>query len=319
MSPAPPDPDTGTPLITIVIPTYRRPDILGELMDALLPQMPGTPVEILVIDNCPDASARDQIAALGADMPALQYAHEPQSGVVHARNHGVRAARGTYILFLDDDEVPSPGWLAGFLIHAHAGVVMASGRILPRYEAEPDPGLADLVFRLFSRDYPDPDGADITRHHIELGTGNALFHKARCFPESPAFDLRFNRTGGEDIWMIKRLISEGEAIVWAREGLVAEVVPASRMTGRYLAQRRFNQGQLRCMFLWLSTRPVDRLQVPLWMGVGAAQAAVHGMRAGFAALSGSATHARHRAGAMGGLGKLLWWRGAGPALYADQD
>jgi len=45
----------------------------------------------------------------------VRYVHEPSTGVVHARNRGVREAGGEYLIFLDDDEVPAAGWLNAFL------------------------------------------------------------------------------------------------------------------------------------------------------------------------------------------------------------
>ena len=314
---------TDAPSISVVVPTFRRPAMLAELLPVVLRQItqeaPGA-AEAIVVDNCPDASARAAVTAVAAADPdgnggTLRYVHEPRAGVVHARNAGVAAARGGHVLFLDDDEVPHPGWLRAFLAHARADATLAFGRIVPRYEAPPEPGLEPMLRRLFSRDYDRSDGFDLTRHYVELGTGNALFHKARCFPDAEPFHAAFNRTGGEDIWLIQGFVAQGVPLRWVPEGLVDEVVPADRMTLGYLKRRRFNQGRLRCLFLHRAADRRRHLRVVKWMGVGAAQAGLYGALGGVAALSGHPARLGYEVQTAGGLGKLLWWRPERSGLY----
>lgn len=300
------------PRISVVIPTYRRPEMLAELLDVLGRQLDADPAaEAVVVDNCPDRSAEAVVAAV----PALRYVHEALPGVAHARNTGVASTGGDYVLFLDDDEVPQPGWLAAFRAHAERGADMAFGRLRPVFEAPPDPGLAPLLTRLFSRDYDLPDGADLSAVHVELGTGNALFRRATCLSADIPFDPAFNRSGGEDIYLIQRLAAEGRALRWCPGGLALERVPATRMTEAYLRERRFNQGRLRCLFLYRRDGLKAAPRLLLWMGVGAAQIVLHGARAAGAALAGDPSVARERAELRGGLGKLFWWRGARADLY----
>lgn len=305
------------PSISIVIPTYKRLDMLAELSQALLPQLSDVEAEVLVIDNCPDGSARDLVAGYTEKAPSIRYIHEPRSGVVHARNTGVTAATGTYILFLDDDEVPSGQWLAAFAALAAEDVTTAYGRIIPRYEGTPDPVLKPLLDQLFSRQYPQDRGADIAAHYPELGTGNALFHKARCFAGDTPFDARFNQRGGEDIFLIKDLVDRGEVLSWCPDGLVEELVPAARMKASYLKERRYNQGQQRCLFLRGNPKITERLKVIPWMGVGAVQTVLAAIRMMVTQATGSPNTVLHQIQMQGGLGKVLWWREPTHAHYGE--
>jgi len=155
------------PSITIVVPTYKRLGMLAELSQVLLGQLERTEAEVLVIDNCPDGSAQELVKSYSAKSPTIKYIHEPRPGVVHARNTGVKSAQGTYILFLDDDEVPSSGWLAAFAALAQKDVTTAYGQITPRYEETPDPVLKPLLDKLFSRKFEETAGADIVAHYAE--------------------------------------------------------------------------------------------------------------------------------------------------------
>jgi glycosyltransferase involved in cell wall biosynthesis len=291
-------------LLSIVIPTYRRPEMLAELLDALAPQL-FPEVELLVVDNDPAASAR----AVVARDPRLRYVHEPRPGVVNARNRGVAEAGAGHILFIDDDEVPVAGWLDAFAAQARDGVVASFGRIVPRYEAPVPPGLARLLDGLFSREAVGPTGTDITALWPYLGTGNALFRRDICFGAGAPFDARFNESGGEDIWLIRGLVARGVRLLWNREGLVEEVVPASRMTLDYLKRRKFAHGQQRVIMNYGTGGGRGLARALPWMAVGAVQALGFGTAARVLALAGSARRFEAEARMHAGLGKLRW-RGA---------
>lgn len=297
--------------ISIVVPTYRRADMLTELSHALVPQLRDG-VEVLIVDNCPDGSARETVAGFVADHAHFYYLHEPQSGVVHARNAGVAGARGEYILFLDDDEVPSKNWVAAFSNLAKQDVMAAFGRIVPRYEDEPSIELHTMLNRCFSREFDHPSGHDLTPSFVDLGTGNAMFHKKRCFGNDVPFDARFNHSGGEDTHLIKTLVNRGAVLSWCPAGLVEELVPAARMRAQYLRERRYAQGQLRCQILARSPRISDRIKVPIWMGVGAMQMVIYGAKMAFGK-DVVANKIRYQ----GGLGKLMWWHSKGVGEYAN--
>ncbi len=194
------------PAVSVVIPTFRRTALLEALLEALAIQITAVrarnggpkenrnPVEVIVVDNCPDASAREVCERAAARIPGLAFVHMPVPGVVNARNAGVAAASGDHVIFLDDDEIPRPGWLHNWLQHAANGVEAAFGPVVPCYEIEPAAN-REILDRMFSRHFDAPTGTDITRQMIRLGTGNSLFRRTRLHG-ARTFDLRFNRTGG---------------------------------------------------------------------------------------------------------------------------
>jgi glycosyltransferase involved in cell wall biosynthesis len=297
-------------LLSVVIPTYRRAAMLAELLDALAPQL-FPDAEVLVVDNDPEASARATVARYAG----VRYIHEARRGVVNARNRGVAEAQAPHIVFIDDDEVPSPGWLAAFAGQARAGVVASFGRIVPRYEGTPPANLKPLLDALFSREADGPTGTDITPIWNYLGTGNAMFERRFCFPDPDPFDARFNSSGGEDIWMIRSLLQRGARLTWNREAMVEEQVPAARMTADYLERRKFGHGQQRVIFAYGEGGLRPGLSALAWMGVGAVQFVGHGLVASGLKLVGSPRAAAAAAKMQGGLGKLMWRSGRAGAHY----
>lgn len=103
--------------LSVVIPTRDRPERLLETLTALVSAAdPGLDWEALVVDDGGTAAslepARTFVRETGAPVRLLA---QPPSGPAAARNRGARAASGRVLVFLDDDMVTSPGFLARHL------------------------------------------------------------------------------------------------------------------------------------------------------------------------------------------------------------
>ena len=296
-------------LLSVIVPTYRRPETLVVLLATLggqIAALGGDGAELVVVDNCPDRSAE---AAVAARAPGAVYVTEPRSGVVHARNAGVRQAQGRHVIFIDDDQRPEAGWLDSYRTLALQGHAACFGPVLPEFAVPPSPDLRTLLEGLFSRDVRVATGTDITDKRAYLGTGNSMFDRARCFADETPFDPRFNQ-GGEDVWLLRQLVQDrGLRLTWSAEAVVHETVPASRMTAAYVRGRRFHNGQLRSL---VEARGRNWGATAFWMAVGLAQTMVFGAAALVTAPVDRNRSAAFGARMAGGLGKIFWWtrRGA---------
>ena len=102
-----------TPDISVVVPTYRRPDRVIRLVSALERQtLAKHRFEVVIVDN---ASPDDTLARLApvADASPLDIRVfvQHRRGPAATRNAGWRAARADLVAFIDDDCVPDPNWL----------------------------------------------------------------------------------------------------------------------------------------------------------------------------------------------------------------
>lgn len=98
------------PLVSVITPTYRRPDRLRRAIDSLVAQRHEAWEQIVVEDGGP-ADAEHVVAAV--DDPRVRYSFVPKSGPADARNRGLELARGAIVTYLDDDNVMHPLWLHG--------------------------------------------------------------------------------------------------------------------------------------------------------------------------------------------------------------
>lgn len=96
-------------LVTIIISTYKRPELLNRSLRSALNQTYSNIEVIVVDDNEPNSPARKEteelIKTTYGHYDNLRYVQMPKnSGACAARNYGVEVSQGKYVAFLDDDD-----------------------------------------------------------------------------------------------------------------------------------------------------------------------------------------------------------------------
>lgn len=104
------------PLVSVIIPTFKRPDTLARAVNSVLKQTYKN-IEIIVVDdNNPDSEGRiltEEVMNEFADNDRVRYIkHEKNKNGSAARNTGFRNSYGEYIAFFDDDDVFLPRKIA---------------------------------------------------------------------------------------------------------------------------------------------------------------------------------------------------------------
>ncbi len=93
---------TRPPMVSVIVPTYNRPERLRETLTSILNQI-FQDFEIIVV-NDGTVDVAQVVAALNHDGRITYIKHDRNRGLAAARNTGLRAAKGTYIAYLDDDD-----------------------------------------------------------------------------------------------------------------------------------------------------------------------------------------------------------------------
>ncbi|MGY4531825.1 hypothetical protein ACVW0Y_000941 [Pseudomonas sp. TE3786] len=92
------------PLISVVIPTYNYAQLLPRALDSVLAQW-ADDIELLVVnDGSQDSTVEVLQGYLQRYADRLQVIHQPNEGAASARNRGIAAAQGRYVLLLDADD-----------------------------------------------------------------------------------------------------------------------------------------------------------------------------------------------------------------------
>jgi glycosyltransferase involved in cell wall biosynthesis len=113
------------PLISIVVCTYNRAEMLKQTMETIFAQK-YRPVEIVVVDDGSTDSTKELIASYG---DRVRYYRQENKGIAAARNIGCKLARGEYIAFQDDDDLMPPNRIVCLLkaLRQYPNAVIALG------------------------------------------------------------------------------------------------------------------------------------------------------------------------------------------------
>lgn len=113
---------------SIVVCSADRPDQLERAL-ASIAQLRGPIFEVIVVDNGRVHTAATEAVAAAAGVRCVR---EPVAGLDRARNRGIAVARGSVILFTDDDVEVDPEWAARLLdCFVDPAVMAATGLVLP--------------------------------------------------------------------------------------------------------------------------------------------------------------------------------------------
>ncbi len=116
----------GGLLLSVIVPSYKGDDWILDSLDSLADQsLPWSRYEVVVVVNGPRTRAPEMIDEWLARHPGfpLKMIVIEQAGAAHARNVGLDAAQGEYIVFADDDDRVGRGLLETLLRHAAPDVV----------------------------------------------------------------------------------------------------------------------------------------------------------------------------------------------------
>ena len=199
---------------SVVIPTFRRPETLFPVLDALAAQAEPPPFEVVVVD---DGSGDETPARLAAFRPPypFRFFSQPNGGPASARNRGVREATGDVVLFLGDDTVPEPPLLA---VHSRA-----------HSERRPYP-IAVLGYTTWPQELAvSPFLHHINEYGLQFGYGlirdpeqvpfNFFYTSNVSLPrrlllEAGLFDTSFPHAAWEDIEVAYRLMQQGMRMLY---------------------------------------------------------------------------------------------------------
>jgi GT2 family glycosyltransferase/glycosyltransferase involved in cell wall biosynthesis len=105
-------PTSDAPRVSIVVPVYNQFHHTLACLRALAAQAGSVPFEVIVVDDC----SGDETAARLTEISGIHALRNAQNlGFIGACNAGAAAARGEFVLFLNNDTAVQPGWLEALI------------------------------------------------------------------------------------------------------------------------------------------------------------------------------------------------------------
>jgi glycosyltransferase involved in cell wall biosynthesis len=121
-----------TPQVSVIITTYNWPEALQAVVEGCFSQTDKN-FEIIIADDGSDASTAACVNSLRKRSPVpLQHVWQPDNGfrLALARNRGILASTGEYVLILDGDCIPQRNYIAQHRMLARRGFMVTGSRVL---------------------------------------------------------------------------------------------------------------------------------------------------------------------------------------------
>ena len=249
---------TRPPVVSVIIPTRDpHPGRLHRTLSGLVSQsLDHRDWELIVVDN----GSAPPLSAVTQPLLAELRAHiviEPEPGLTPARLAGIRRALGEVLVFVDDDNVLSPGYLSAVSqrFTASPSLAAAGGPVIPEWEAPPPPWTFEFHGLLALRDLGAAPqlargGANAAwPDFAPVGAGLAIRRTAAlAYADTVSGDTRrrtLDRSGaslasGGDNDLVFTALHAGGDIGYFPELQVVHLIPSDRVAAAYLA--RLNEG-----------------------------------------------------------------------------
>jgi glycosyltransferase involved in cell wall biosynthesis len=251
--------------ISVVVCTYNRAKSLQKTLESIrasaVPERLSW--EVIVVDN----NSEDNTKAIVDDFArrsglAVVYAFEGKQGIRHARNRGMREAKGGIIAFIDDDVLVDKLWLENIMrLFRETDAVAAGGKILPLWAKTPPKWLREELHKFLALlDYGD-ERLRITEP--KLWTAN-LAVRAPILRKYGGFDSACTLSRGEDVELIDTLLRNSEKIYYCPEMLAHHCIPEARMKKSYFRRWRYGYGEYRAQRMKAQGTPGAGRRLPLF-------------------------------------------------------
>ena len=209
---------------SIIIPTFNGASRIGNCLDSLVNQTTDRDVEILVVDD----GSTDNTADVVRRYSSVRLVTQANAGPASARNRGAMEARGTILLFTDDDCVPMPDWLEAMLEPFQDIEVVGAKGVYRTHQKS-------LAARFVQIEYEDKYRLMAGLPSIDfIDTYSAAFRRDR-FLEMTGYDTSFPVACAEDIELSYRMSARGWKMNFVPAAIVYHTHPDTFL--RYLKKK----------------------------------------------------------------------------------
>ncbi|AFY80533.1 hormogonium polysaccharide biosynthesis glycosyltransferase HpsE [Oscillatoria acuminata] len=256
--------------LTVAIPTYNGSPRLPQVLEALRHQINPEKIawEVIIIDNNSSDETAQVIKDYQRNWPEdspLEYYFEGQQGLAFARERAIQEAKGTYVAFLDDDNIPAPDWIAAAhefgKTHPQAGAF--SGQIHGEFEVKPPENFNKIAAFLAIREHGsksflfDPD-------NLKLPPGAGLVVRKQAWrdvvPRRTKLRGRIGKeiVAGEDYEVLLYLHQAGWEIWYNPEMHLNHCIPRQRLEREYLLPLARGIGLATCQLRMINAKTRDK-------------------------------------------------------------
>ena len=208
---------------SIIIPVFNKLELTRQCLTTLASLTTMPEYEVIVVDNASTDGTAEFLAELGGDVQVIS---NPENyGFAVACNQGANAARGEFLLFLNNDTIPTDGWLNALVdeVERHPDVAVAGSKLLYEDGTIQHAGVAFSrtmfapyhIYQKLPADSPMVN----RRREFQCVTGACMLVRRDVFEQVGRFDEGF-KNGFEDVDLCLKIRERGWRIVYRPDSVV---------------------------------------------------------------------------------------------------
>jgi len=219
------------PTASIVIPVHNKATITRQCLDSLLAESDDEiSRQLVVVDDGSTDLTPSLLATYGDRILVIR--HEIAHGFAGACNAGVAAADGEFVILLNNDTIPTSGWLSALVNYAHqhpTAAVVGAKLLFPNdtvQHAGVAIGLDSLPHHIYAGFPADHPATSVSRRFKIVTAACALFRRGP-WQHLNGLDMAF-QNGWEDVDYCLRAGEAGHEIHYCAESIVYHLESATR-------------------------------------------------------------------------------------------
>ena len=202
---------------SIIIPVWNKVELTQQCLQALAAVTAGPTFEVIIVDNGSNDETFEFLQSLGGDLRIIR--NQDNLGFAKACNQGARAARGRYLVFLNNDTIPTEGWLNALVteVERHADVAVVGSKLLYEDDTVQHAGVVFsreglTPYHLYQGSHRDHPAVN-RRRTFQSVTAACMLIRREIFETAGGFDEGF-QNGFEDVDLCLKVRDKGWLIVY---------------------------------------------------------------------------------------------------------
>jgi GT2 family glycosyltransferase len=211
------------PKCSVIIPVYNKASLTRQCLDALLAHpSEHADCEIIVVDDVSTDGTPQLLAGYGDRIRVVR--HTANTGFATACNDGAATASGEYLVFLNNDTIPQPGWLDALVRYAeiHPRAAAVGSKLLYPDGTIQHAGVTicqDRYARHIYAGFPADHPAVNKSRRFQIVTAACALLRREPFEQARGFDTAFVN-GNEDVDLCLRLGELGYEVHYCHESVL---------------------------------------------------------------------------------------------------
>lgn len=238
-------------MLSVILCTYNRERYIYPVLESIA-RGEYEDYEIVLVDNNSQDNTRFECERFCKDHPdiATHYIFEPQQGLSHARNTGIRHAKGNILVYVDDDALVNTAYLKTYadFFAKHPEAMAAGGPILPQYDGCEEPKWMSHYTRqlITGKLYLGKCEREFPAGHYP-GGGNAAYRK-EVFELVGTFNVDLGRKGdsligAEEKDLFDKMTTRGIRFFYLPSAVLYHLIPPRKLTDEYFDRLTRSIGQ----------------------------------------------------------------------------